>query len=272
MSTAKKEYKRITVKTLSEMKASNEKIAMLTAYDFTMAQMVDKAGVDVILVGDSASNVIAGHETTLPITLDQMIYHASAVVRGTKRALVVVDLPFGSYQSDSKEALRSAIRIMKESGAHTVKLEGGTENGDALKRILGAGIPVMGHLGLTPQSIYQFGSYTVRAKQEAEAEKLIADALFLQEQGCYGIVLEKVPAALAQTVSESLHIPVIGIGAGSGVDGQVLVLHDMLGMTTEFSPRFLRRYLNLDEQIGGALGQYVSDVKSIAFPNKDEQY
>jgi 3-methyl-2-oxobutanoate hydroxymethyltransferase len=245
---------------------------MLTAYDFTMAQMVDKAGVDVILVGDSASNVIAGHETTLPITLDQMIYHASAVVRGTKRALVVVDLPFGSYQSDSKEALRSAIRIMKESGAHTVKLEGGTENGDALKRILGAGIPVMGHLGLTPQSIYQFGSYTVRAKQEAEAEKLIADALFLQEQGCYGIVLEKVPAALAQTVSESLHIPVIGIGAGSGVDGQVLVLHDMLGMTTEFSPRFLRRYLNLDEQIGGALGQYVSDVKSIAFPNKDEQY
>lgn len=272
MSASKKEYKRITVKTLSEMKASNEKIAMLTAYDFTMAQMVDKAGVDVILVGDSASNVIAGHETTLPITLDQMIYHASAVVRGTKRALVVVDLPFGSYQSDSKEALRSAIRIMKESGAHTVKLEGGTENGDALKRILGAGIPVMGHLGLTPQSIYQFGSYTVRAKQEAEAEKLTADALFLQEQGCFAIVLEKVPAALAKTVAESLHIPVIGIGAGSGVDGQVLVLHDMLGMTTEFSPRFLRRYLNLDEQIGGALGQYVSDVKSIAFPNKDEQY
>jgi len=272
MSASKKEYKRITVKTLSEMKASNEKIAMLTAYDFTMAQMVDKAGVDVILVGDSASNVIAGHETTLPITLDQMIYHASAVVRGTKRALVVVDLPFGSYQSDSKEALRSAIRIMKESGAHAVKLEGGTENGDALKRILGAGIPVMGHLGLTPQSIYQFGSYTVRAKKEAEAEKLIADALFLQEQGCFGIVLEKVPAALAQTVAESLHIPVIGIGAGSGVDGQVLVLHDMLGMTTEFSPRFLRRYLNLDEQIGGALSQYVSDVKSVAFPNKDEQY
>ncbi|MEK9751448.1 MAG: 3-methyl-2-oxobutanoate hydroxymethyltransferase [Flavobacteriaceae bacterium] len=272
MSTAKKEYKRITVKTLSEMKAANEKIAMLTAYDFTMAQMVDTAGVDVILVGDSASNVIAGHETTLPITLDQMIYHASAVVRGTKRALVVVDLPFGSYQSDSKEALRSAIRIMKESGAHTVKLEGGTENGDALKRILGAGIPVMGHLGLTPQSIYQFGSYTVRAKQEAEAEKLKSDALFLQEQGCFSIVLEKVPAALAQTVAESLHIPVIGIGAGSGVDGQVLVLHDMLGMTTEFSPRFLRRYLNLDVQIGGALSQYVSDVKSVEFPNQDEQY
>ena len=272
MSTAKKEYKRITVKTLSEMKAANEKIAMLTAYDFTMAQMVDTAGVDVILVGDSASNVIAGHETTLPITLDQMIYHASAVVRGTKRALVVVDLPFGSYQSDSKEALRSAIRIMKESGAHTVKLEGRTENGDALKRILGAGIPVMGHLGLTPQSIYQFGSYTVRAKQEAEAEKLKSDALFLQEQGCFSIVLEKVPAALAQTVAESLHIPVIGIGAGSGVDGQVLVLHDMLGMTTEFSPRFLRRYLNLDVQIGGALSQYVSDVKSVEFANQDEQY
>ena len=272
MSTAKKEYKRITVKTLSEMKAANEKIAMLTAYDFTMAQMVDTAGVDVVLVGDSASNVIAGHETTLPITLDHMIYHASAVVRGTKRALVVVDLPFGSYQSDSKEALRSAIRIMKESGAHTVKLEGGTENGDALKRILGAGIPVMGHLGLTPQSIYQFGSYTVRAKQEAEAEKLKSDALFLQEQGCFSIVLEKVPAALAQTVADSLHIPVIGIGAGSGVDGQVLVLHDMLGMTTEFSPRFLRRYLNLDVQIGGALSQYVSDVKSVEFPNQDEQY
>ncbi len=272
MSTAKKEYKRITVKTLSEMKAANEKIAMLTAYDFTMAQMVDKAGVDVILVGDSASNVIAGHETTLPITLDQMIYHASAVVRGTNRALVVVDLPFGSYQSDSKEALRSAIRIMKESGAHTIKLEGGTENGDALKRILGAGIPVMGHLGLTPQSIYQFGSYTVRAKKETEAQKLKSDALFLQEQGCFGIVLEKVPAALAKTVAESLHIPVIGIGAGSSVDGQVLVLHDMLGMTTEFSPRFLRRYLNLDEQIGRALSQYVYDVKSVEFPNQDEQY
>jgi 3-methyl-2-oxobutanoate hydroxymethyltransferase len=272
MSTAKKEYKRITVKTLSEMKAANEKIAMLTAYDYTMAQMVDTAGVDVILVGDSASNVIAGHETTLPITLDQMIYHASAVVRGTNRALVVVDLPFGSYQSDSKEALRSAIRIMKESGAHTIKLEGGTENGDALKRILGAGIPVMGHLGLTPQSIYQFGSYTVRAKKETEAQKLKSDALFLQEQGCFGIVLEKVPAALAKTVAESLHIPVIGIGAGSNVDGQVLVLHDMLGMTTEFSPRFLRRYLNLDEQIGRALSQYVYDVKSVEFPNQDEQY
>jgi len=272
MSASKKEYKRITVKTLSEMKAAGEKIAMLTAYDFTMAKMVDGAGVDVILVGDSASNVIAGHETTLPITLDQMIYHASAVVRGTQRALVVVDLPFGSYQSDSKEALRSAIRIMKESGAHTVKLEGGIENAESLKRILGAGIPVMGHLGLTPQSIYQFGTYTVRAKHEQEAEKLKTDALFLQEQGCYALVLEKVPAALAKTVAQSLHIPVIGIGAGSGVDGQVLVLHDMLGMTTEFSPRFLRRYLNLDQQIGGALKEYVSDVKAITFPNHDEQY
>ena len=272
MSASKKEYKRITVKTLSEMKAAGEKIAMLTAYDFTMAKMVDGAGVDVILVGDSASNVIAGHETTLPITLDQMIYHASAVVRGTQRALVVVDLPFGSYQSDSKEALRSAIRIMKESGAHTVKLEGGIENTESLKRILGAGIPVMGHLGLTPQSIYQFGTYTVRAKHEQEAKKLKTDALFLQEQGCYALVLEKVPAALAKTVAQSLHIPVIGIGAGSGVDGQVLVLHDMLGMTTEFSPRFLRRYLNLDQQIGGALKEYVSDVKAITFPNNDEQY
>src|SRR6056300_1986259 len=272
MSTVKKEYKRITVKTLSEMKASNEKIAMLTAYDFTMAQMVDKAGVDVILVGDSASNVIAGHETTLPITLDQMIYHASAVVRGTQRALVVVDLPFGSYQSDSKEALRSAIRIMKESGAHTVKLEGGTENGDALKRILGAGIPVMGHLGLTPQSIYQFGSYTVRAKKEAEAKKLIKDALLLEKLGCFAIVLEKVPAALAQKVAAQLQIPLIGIGAGNGVDGQVLVVNDMLGMSTEFSPRFLRRYLNLDEQINGAFVKYVADVKSKDFPNENEQY
>src|SRR5210317_2192552 len=217
MSVAKKDYKKITVQSLTEMKSNREKISMLTAYDFTMARIVDQSKVDVILVGDSASNVMAGHETTLPITLDQMIYHASSVVRAANRALVVVDLPFGSYQSDSKEALRSAIRIMKESGAHTVKLEGGTENGDALKRILGAGIPVMGHLRLTPQSIYQFGSYTVRAKKEAEAEKLIADALFLQEQGCFGIVLEKVPAALAQTVAESLHIPVIGIGASRHV-------------------------------------------------------
>jgi 3-methyl-2-oxobutanoate hydroxymethyltransferase len=245
---------------------------MLTAYDFTMAKMVDNAGVDVILVGDSASNVIAGHETTLPITLDQMIYHASAVVRGVSRALIVVDIPFGSYQSDSKEALRSAIRIMKESGAHAVKIEGGDEIKDSLKRILGAGIPVMGHLGLTPQSIYQFGGYTVRAKEEAEAEKLVKDAVLLEKLGCFAIVLEKVPAALAKRVAEQLQIPVIGIGAGNGVDGQVLVIHDMLGMSTEFSPRFLRRYLNLDEQINIALKKYVSDVKSKDFPNNNEQY
>ncbi|MEK9583623.1 MAG: 3-methyl-2-oxobutanoate hydroxymethyltransferase, partial [Flavobacteriaceae bacterium] len=249
MSTAKKTFKRVTVKSLLEMKEQAEKISMLTSYDFTMAQLVDKAGVDVILVGDSASNVFAGHETTLPITLDQMIYHASSVVRGVSRALIVVDIPFGSYQSDSKEALRSAIRIMKESGAHAVKIEGGEEIKDSLKRILGAGIPVMGHLGLTPQSIYQFGSYTVRAKEDAEAEKLIKDALLLEKLGCFAIVLEKVPAALAQKVAAQLQIPVIGIGAGNGVDGQVLVVNDMLGMSTEFSPRFLRRYLNLDEQI-----------------------
>ena len=272
MSTAKKTFKRVTVKSLLEMKQQAEKISMLTSYDFTMAQLVDQAGVDVILVGDSASNVFAGHETTLPITLDQMIYHASAVVRGVSRALIVVDIPFGSYQSDSKEALRSAIRIMKESGAHAVKIEGGEEIKDSLKRILGAGIPVMGHLGLTPQSIYQFGSYTVRAKEEAEAEKLISDALLLEKLGCFAIVLEKVPAALAQKVAAQLQIPVIGIGAGNGVDGQVLVVNDMLGMSTEFSPRFLRRYLNLDEQINGALEKYVADVKSKDFPNENEQY
>jgi 3-methyl-2-oxobutanoate hydroxymethyltransferase len=272
MSTAKKIYKRITVKSLQEMKQQGEKIAMLTAYDFTMAKMVDSAAVDVILVGDSASNVIAGHETTLPITLDQMIYHASSVVRGTSRALVVVDIPFGSYQSDSKEALRSAIRIMKESGAHAVKIEGGEEIKDSLKRILGAGIPVMGHLGLTPQSIYQFGSYTVRAKENAEAEKLVEDAQLLERLGCFALVLEKVPASLAKRVAATIQIPVIGIGAGGGVDGQVLVLHDMLGMTTEFSPRFLRRYLNLDKQINTALTSYVSDVKSSDFPNVNEQY
>lgn len=272
MSTAKKTFKRVTVKSLLEMKQQAEKISMLTSYDFTMAQLVDKAGVDVILVGDSASNVFAGHETTLPITLDQMIYHASSVVRGVSRALIVVDIPFGNYQSDSKEALRSAIRIMKESGAHAVKIEGGEEIKDSLKRILGAGIPVMGHLGLTPQSIYQFGSYTVRAKEDAEAEKLISDALLLEKLGCFAIVLEKVPAALAQKVAAQLHIPVIGIGAGNGVDGQVLVVNDMLGMSTEFSPRFLRRYLNLDEQINGALAKYVADVKSKDFPNENEQY
>lgn len=272
MSTAKKTFKRVTVKSLLEMKQQAEKISMLTSYDFTMAQLVDQAGVDVILVGDSASNVFAGHETTLPITLDQMIYHASAVVRGVSRALIVVDIPFGSYQSDSKEALRSAIRIMKESGAHAVKIEGGEEIKDSLKRILGAGIPVMGHLGLTPQSIYQFGSYTVRAKEEAEAEKLISDALLLEKLGCFAIVLEKVPAALAQKVAAQLQIPVIGIGAGNGVDGQVLVVNDMLGMSTEFSPRFLRRYLNLYEQINGAFVKYVADVKSKDFPNENEQY
>jgi 3-methyl-2-oxobutanoate hydroxymethyltransferase len=272
MSTAKKDYKRITVKTLVDMKEQGEKIAMLTAYDFTMAKIVDAAGIDVILVGDSASNVMAGHETTLPITLDQMIYHASAVVRGIERALVVVDLPFGSYQSDSKEALRSAIRIMKESGAHAVKLEGGKEIKDSIKKILNAGIPVMGHLGLTPQSIYKFGTYTVRAREEAEAQKLLEDALMLEKMGCFAIVLEKVPAALATEVAQSVSVPVIGIGAGGGVDGQVLVTHDMLGMTHEFSPRFLRRYLDLYNDMSNAFGQYVTDVKSKDFPNDSEQY
>ena len=272
MSTAKKDYKRITVKTLVDMKEQGEKIAMLTAYDFTMAKIVDAAGIDVILVGDSASNVMAGHETTLPITLDQMIYHASSVVRGIERALVVVDLPFGSYQSDSKEALRSAIRIMKESGAHAVKLEGGKEIKDSIKKILNAGIPVMGHLGLTPQSIYKFGTYTVRAREEAEAQKLREDALMLEKMGCFAIVLEKVPAELATEVAQSVSIPVIGIGAGGGVDGQVLVMHDMLGMTHEFSPRFLRRYLDLYNDMSNAFGQYVSDVKSQDFPNDSEQY
>ncbi len=271
MSTVKKDYKRITTRSLVEMKSNGEKISMVTAYDYTMAQMVDKAGVDVILVGDSASNVMAGHETTLPITLDQMIYHASSVVRGAKRSLVVVDLPFGSYQSDPKEALRSAIRIMKESGGHSIKLEGGSEIKDSIKKILNAGIPVMGHLGLTPQSIYKFGTYTVRAKEEEEAQKLIKDALFLQKAGCFAVVLEKVPAKLAQQVAQQLTIPVIGIGAGK-VDGQVLVVNDLLGMTHEFNPRFLRRYLNLHELITNAVGQYVSDVKEEDFPNENEQY
>lgn len=254
------------------MKANGEKISMLTAYDFTMAKIVDTAGMDVILVGDSASNVMAGHETTLPITLDQMIYHASSVVRGTSRALVVVDLPFGSYQSDPKEALRSSIRIMKESGAHALKLEGGSEIKDSIKKILNAGIPVMGHLGLTPQSIYKFGTYTVRAKEEAEAEKLLEDAKLLERIGCFAVVLEKIPAHLAQKVAESISIPVIGIGAGGGVDGQVLVVHDMLGMNNEFSPRFLRRYMNLYEGMTTAIGQYVADVKSKDFPNANESY
>ena len=281
MSVAKKEYKRITVKTLVDMKANGEKISMLTAYDYTMAKIVDGAGIDVILVGDSASNVMAGHETTLPITLDQMIYHASSVVRAIDRALVVVDLPFGSYQSDPKEALRSAIRIMKESGGHAfikkagaraVKLEGGKEVKESIKRILNAGIPVMGHLGLTPQSIYKFGTYTVRAKEEEEAIKLKEDALMLEKSGCFAIVLEKIPAKLAQEVAESVSIPVIGIGAGNGVDGQVLVLHDMIGMTHEFHPRFLRRYMNLFEDMTTAISQYVTDVKSKDFPNDNEQY
>tara|TARA_B100000767_G_scaffold93140_1_gene89549 strand:- start:2267 stop:3085 length:819 start_codon:yes stop_codon:yes gene_type:complete len=272
MSALKKEYKRITVKSLIEMKSLGEKISMLTAYDYTMAKIVDGAGVDVILVGDSASNVMAGHETTLPITLDQMIYHASSVVRAIDRALVVVDLPFGTYQSDSKEALRSAIRIMKESGGHAVKLEGGKEIKDSIKKILNAGIPVMGHLGLTPQSIYKFGTYTVRAKEEEEAIRLIEDAKLLERLGCFALVLEKIPASLAQKVAESINIPVIGIGAGGGVDGQVLVLHDMLGMTQEFHPRFLRRYMSLHEKMTSAISEYISDVKSSEFPNENEQY
>ena len=272
MSVAKKEYKRVTVKTLVDMKANGEKISMLTAYDYTMAKIVDGAGIDVILVGDSASNVMAGHETTLPITLDQMIYHASSVIRAIDRCLIVVDLPFGSYQSDPKEALRSAIRIMKESGAHSVKVEGGREVKESIKRILNAGIPVMGHLGLTPQSIYKFGTYTVRAKEEKEAEDLIEDAKMLEKVGCFAIVLEKIPAELAKKVAESVNIPIIGIGAGPDVDGQVLVLHDMLGMTHEFNPRFLRRYLHLYEEMTKAISQYVDDVKSQDFPNESEQY
>ena len=272
MSIAKKSYKRITVKSLVEMKQNGEKISMLTAYDYSMAKIVDAAGVDIILVGDSASNVMAGHETTLPITLDQMIYHASGVVRGAQRALVVVDIPFGSYQSDSKEALRSAIRIMKESGGHAIKVEGGEEIKESVKRIIQAGIPVMGHLGLTPQSIYKFGTYTVRAKEEAEADKLINDALLLEKLGCFGLVLEKIPASLAQKVAKALTIPVIGIGAGGGVDGQVLVVHDLLGMTHEFNPRFLRRYLNLYDEMSNAISQYVTDVKSQDFPNQQESY
>jgi len=272
MSVAKKDYKKITVQSLTEMKANGEKISMLTAYDFTMARIVDQSKVDVILVGDSASNVMAGHETTLPITLDQMIYHASSVVRAVSRALVVVDIPFGSYQSDPKEALRSAIRIMKESGGHAVKLEGGDEIKESVKRILNAGIPVMGHLGLTPQSIYKFGTYTVRAKEEEEAAKLIEDALLLERLGCFAIVLEKIPATLASKVAAQLTIPIIGIGAGGGVDGQVLVIHDLLGMTKEFSPRFLRRYMDLYHGMTEAIGSYVNDVKEGDFPNEQEQY
>ncbi|MBK8044967.1 MAG: 3-methyl-2-oxobutanoate hydroxymethyltransferase [Haliscomenobacter sp.] len=269
---ANKEIKRITTHVLQAMKARGEKIAMLTAYDFSLARILDEAGIDIILVGDSASNVMAGHETTLPITLNQMIYHAAAVVRAVKRALVVVDLPFGSYQGNSKLALESSIRIMKESGAHAVKLEGGAEVGDSVKRILTAGIPVMGHLGLIPQSIYKFGTYTVRAKEEQEAEKLLADALLLEKLGCFGIVLEKIPANLAKRVSEQLEIPTIGIGAGQHADGQVLVLHDMLGLTKDFHPRFLRRYLDLFSTIQGAVQHYIEDVKNKDFPNDKEQY
>lgn len=272
MSIHKKLYKKITTHSLKEMKMNGEKISMLTAYDYTLAKIVDKGGVDIILVGDSASNVMAGHETTLPITLDQMIYHSSSVVRAVDRALIVTDMPFGSYQGNSKEALSSAIRIMKESGAHSVKLEGGKEIIESIERILTAGIPVMGHLGLTPQSIYKFGTYTVRAKLEEEAEKLIEDALLLEKTGCFAIVLEKIPSVLAEKVAKSLSIPVIGIGAGKDVDGQVLVLHDMIGMTHEFSPRFLRRYLNLFEDIKSAVENYVTDVKTIDFPNEKEQY
>ena len=271
MSAAKKIYKKVTTNSLQEMKQNREKISMLTAYDFTLAKIVDQGGVDVILVGDSASNVMAGHETTLPITLDQMIYHAAAVVRAVDRALIVTDMPFGTYQGNSKEALHSAVRIMKETGAHAVKLEGGAEILESIKRILTAGIPVMGHLGLTPQSIYKFGTYTVRAKEEEEAAKLIEDAKLLQEAGCFSIVLEKVPAVLAKKVAQAIQIPVIGIGAGPDVDGQVLVLHDMIGMTHEFNPRFLRRYLSLFEDIKNAVGQYVSDVKTVDFPNEKEQ-
>ncbi len=267
-----KAVKRVTTHVLQEMKDHGVKISMLTAYDYSMARIIDASGIDIILVGDSASNVMAGHETTLPITLDQMIYHASSVVRAVSRALVVVDLPFGSYQSNSKEALNSAIKIMKESGAHAVKLEGGREVKESIQRILTAGIPVMGHLGLTPQSIYKFGTYTVRATDQVEASRLIEDAQLLEEIGCFSIVLEKIPATLGKLVSEALKIPVIGIGAGGQVDGQVLVMHDMFGITMEFQPRFLRRYLNLSEDIRKACEHYIKDVKSGNFPSENEQY
>jgi 3-methyl-2-oxobutanoate hydroxymethyltransferase len=266
------EIKRITTNTLREFKQKGEKIACLTSYDYSMAKLVDAAGVELILVGDSASNVMAGHETTLPITVDQMIYHAQSVVRGVKRALVVVDLPFGSYQGNSTEALRTAVRIMKESAAHAVKMEGGVEIEDCVKRVLSAGIPVMGHLGLTPQSIYKFGTYTVRAKEEEEARLLRSNALLLQELGCFGVVLEKIPAHLAKEVSASLEIPTVGIGAGSGCDGQILVIHDMLGINKDFSPRFLRRYADLAEVMNTAFVNYIQDVKAGNFPNEKESY
>lgn len=267
-----KEIRKVTTNTLHKMKQSGEKIAMLTAYDFSFGKIIDGAGIDVILVGDSASNVMAGHETTLPITLDQIIYHAQSVIRGIDRCLVVVDIPFGYYQSNSDIALASAIRIMKETGGHSVKLEGGEEIIDSVKKIVSAGIPVMGHLGLTPQSIYKFGTYAVRAKEEDEANKLRRDAKLLQEAGCFAIVLEKIPATLAREVTAELHIPTIGIGAGPGCDGQVLVMHDMLGINTEFKPRFLRQYLNIHEMATQAVQQYIKDVKSADFPNQNEQY
>lgn len=267
-----KEVKRVTTHVLQAMKHDGEKIAMLTAYDYSTALILDDAGIDILLVGDSASNVMAGHETTLPITLDQMIYHASSVVRAVKRALVVVDLPFGSYQGNSKEALQSSIRIMKESGGHAVKLEGGAEVRESIERIISAGVPVMGHLGLTPQSIYKFGTYTVRAKEEAEAKKLLEDAEVLEAAGCFALVLEKIPAKLAKQVAEKVRIPVIGIGAGADVDGQVLVVNDLLGLTKGFKPRFLRQYLNLYEEINGAVKAYIGDVKKKDFPNEKEQY
>jgi 3-methyl-2-oxobutanoate hydroxymethyltransferase len=264
--------RRVTTHVLHEMKLKNEKIAMLTAYDYSMAKILDEAGIDIILVGDSASNVMAGHDTTLPITLEQMINHAGSVVRAVKRALIVVDLPFGTYQGNSKEALTSAIRIMKETGAHAVKMEGGQEIQESVMRILSAGIPVMGHLGLTPQSIHKFGTYVVRARDEKEAQKLVEDAHILEETGCFGLVLEKIPASLGKKVAGELKIPVIGIGAGPDVDGQVLVLHDMLGITQEFSPRFLRRYHNLYAEIKGAVQNYIQDVRTLQFPNEKEQY
>ena len=272
MSVSKKDVKRVTTKTLQAMKDAGEKISMLTAYDYSMARILDSAGIDVLLVGDSASNVMAGHETTLPITLDQMIYHAQSVVRGVKRSLVIVDLPFGTYQGDSKITLQSAIRIMKESGAHAVKLEGGEEVKESITRILSAGVPVMGHLGLTPQSIYKFGTYVVRAKEDQEAERLRHDARMLNDLGCFGIVLEKIPAKLADEVSKSIDIPTIGIGAGSGTDGQVLVTHDLLGLTKDFKPRFLRRYMDLFVGISDAVQAYIKDVKTSDFPNENEQY
>ena len=272
MSVHKSSIKKVTTHQLQEMKSRGEKISMLTAYDYSMARILDAGGIDVLLVGDSASNVMAGNETTLPITLDHMIWHATGVVKAVERALVVVDIPFGSYQANSSEALRSAIRIMKESGAHAVKVEGGSEIKESVQRIISAGVPVMGHLGLTPQSIYKFGTYNVRAKEEAEAAKLIEDAIMLEESGCFALVLEKIPAELAEIVTQKLRIPVIGIGAGAQVDGQVLVVHDMLGITKDFKPRFLRRYADLDNIITGAVTNYIADVKSRSFPNEKESY